>query len=159
MMDKFEKGLVFNFPKLGGVGPAEKFPDILSNSHVRENELLSVFTNATSEEIMRIKQAKAERLLRQAKLYNTYANFDMLEYLPGRNLDKILIDRLPSCSYVQEAANVVITGVAGTGKSFVARALSVQACNEGWRTRIFNLRALLKELDTLDKVQQKYFIQ
>ena len=70
----------------------------------------------------------------------------MLEYLPGRNLDKTLIDRLTSCSYVQEAANVVITGAAGTGKSFVARALGVQACNEGWRTRIFNLRALLKEL-------------
>lgn len=100
---------------------------------------------------MRIKQAKAERLLKHAKLYNTYANLDMLEYLPGRNLDKTLIDRLTSCSYVQEAANVVITDAAGTGKSFVARALGVQACTEGWRTRIFNLRALLKELDTLDK--------
>lgn len=151
MMNEFEKGLVFNFSKLGCVGLAEKLADIFSNMHVREDELLSVLTNATSEEIMRIKQAKAERLLRQAKLYNTYANLDMLEYLPGRNLDKTLIDRLTSCSYVQEAANVVITGAAGTGKSFVARALGVQACNEGWRTRIFNLRALLKELDTLDK--------
>ena len=151
MMNEFEKGLVFNFSKLGCVGLSEKLADIFSSTHVREDELLSVLTNATSEEIMRIKQAKAERLLRQAKLYNTYANLDMLEYLPGRNLDKTLIDRLTSCSYVQDAANVVITGAAGTGKSFVARALGVQACNEGWRTRIFNLRALLKELDTLDK--------
>lgn len=132
MMDKFEKGLVFNFPKLGGVGPAEKFPDILSNSHVRENELLSVFTNATSEEIMRIKQAKAERLLRQAKLYNTYANFDMLEYLLGRNIDKTLIDRLTSCSYVQEAANVVITGAAGTASHLLQElSMSKRAMKDG----------------------------
>ena len=152
-MNEFEKELVFNFSKLGCMGLAEKLADIFSNTHVREDELLSVLTDATSEEIMHIKQAKDERLLRQARLYNTYANLDMLEYLPlmGRNLDKTLIGRLTSCSYVQEAANVVITGAAGKGKSFVARALGVQACNEGWRTRIFNLRALLKELDTLDK--------
>lgn len=151
MMNEFEKGLVYNFSKLGCVGLAEKLTDIFSNTHVRESELLSVLTAATSDEIIRIKQAKAERLLRQAKLYNTYANLDMLEYIPGRNLDKMLIDRLTSCSFVEEAANIVITGAAGTGKSFIARALGVQACNEGWRTRIFNLRALLKELDTLDK--------
>ena len=65
MMNEFEKGLVFNFSKLGCVGLSEKLADIFSNTHVREDELLSVLTNATSEEIMRIKQAKAERLLRR----------------------------------------------------------------------------------------------
>ena len=42
--------------------------------------------------------------------------------------------------------NVVITGAAGTGKTFLSKALAVQACNEGYRTRIFNLRAMLKDL-------------
>ena len=109
MMNEFEKGLVYNFSKLGCMGLAEKLTDIFSNTHVREGELLSVLTTATGDEIIRIKQAKAERLLRQAKLYNTYANLDMIEYLPGRNIDKTLIDRLTSCSFVEEAANIVIT--------------------------------------------------
>ena len=33
----------------------------------------------------------------------------------------------------------------------IALALGIQACNEGYRTRIFNLRALLKDLDLRDK--------
>lgn len=70
-MNEFEKELVFNFSKLGCMGLAEKLADIFSNTHVREDELLSVLTDATSEEIMHIKQAKDERLLRQARLYNT----------------------------------------------------------------------------------------
>ena len=68
---------------------------------------------------MRIKQAKAERLLRQASLFNTYANVDLLEYIPERNIDKALIDRLCSCAYIDEAVNVIVTGAAGTGKSFI----------------------------------------
>ena len=151
MMNEFESGLVYSFEKLGCKGLAEKLSGIFSSTHVRDSELLSVLTAATSEEIVRIKQAKAERLLRQASLFNTYANVDLLEYIPERNIDKALIDRLCSCAYIDEAVNVIVTGAAGTGKSFIARALGVQACNEGFRTRILNLRALLKDLELRDK--------
>ena len=91
MMNEFESGLVYNFEKLGCKGLAEKLSGIFSSTHVRDSELLSVLTAATSEEIVRIKQAKAERLLRQASLFNTYANVDLLEYIPERNIDKALI--------------------------------------------------------------------
>ena len=151
MMNEFESGLVYNFEKLGCHGLAEKLTDIFSTTHVREADLLSVLTTATSEEIIRIKQERATRLLKQASLYNTYANVDMLEYSPERKLDRTLIDRLITCDYIKEAANVILAGAAGTGKSFIARALGVQACNEGYRTRIFNLRALLKDLEIRDK--------
>lgn len=46
---------------------------------------------------------------------------------------------------------MIITGAAGTGKSFIAKALGVQACNEGFRTKVFHLRALLKDLELRDK--------
>ena len=151
MMNEFESGLVFNFEKLGCRGLSEKLSAIFSSTHVRDSDLLSVLTTATSEEIVRIRQERAERLLRQASLFNTYANLDLLEYVPERNIDKTLIDRLCSCAYIDEAANIIVTGAAGTGKSFIARALGVQACNEGYRTRIFNLRALLKDLELRDK--------
>ena len=119
MMNEFESRLVYNFEKLGCKGLAEKLSGIFSSTHARDSELLSVLTAATSEEIVRIKQAKAERLLRQASLFNTYANVDLLEYIPDRNIDKALIDRLCSCAYIDEAVNVIVTGAAGTGKSFI----------------------------------------
>lgn len=80
MMNEFESGLVYNFEKLSG---------IFSSTHVRDSELLSVLTAATSEEIVRIKQAKAERLLRQASLFNTYANVDLLEYIPEQTSTRL----------------------------------------------------------------------
>ena len=58
---------------------------------------------------------------------------------------------MASCSYIDECINVVITGAAGTGKTFISRALGVQACNEGYRTRIFYLRELLKDMAFRDR--------
>ncbi len=75
----------------------------------------------------------------------------MLEYNPNRNLDKTLVERLSTCDYINEGANIIIVGAAGTGKTFLAKALAVQACNEGFRTRLFNLRAMLRELVEREK--------
>ena len=145
MLNNYEKGLIYNFRQLGCNGLADRLDNVFSSKHVTSSELLSVLTNATEEEFLYQKKAKAERLLKQAGLLNAYANLDLLEFLPERNLDKVLIDRMSSCSYI-ECINVVITGAAGTGKTFLSKALAVQACNEGYRTRIFNLRAMLKDL-------------
>lgn len=146
MLNNYEKGLIYNFRQLGCNGLADRLDNVFSSKHVTSSELLSVLTNATEEEFLYQKKAKAERLLKQAGLLNAYANLDLLEFLPERNLDKVLIDRMSSCSYIDECINVVITGAAGTGKTFLSKALAVQACNEGYRTRIFNLRAMLKDL-------------
>lgn len=146
MLNNYEKGLIYNFRQLGCNGLADRLDNVFSSKHVTSSELLSVLTNATEEEFPYQKKAKAERLLKQAGLLNAYANLDLLEFLPERNLDKVLIDRMSSCSYIDECINVVITGAAGTGKTFLSKALAVQACNEGYRTRIFNLRAMLKDL-------------
>ena len=146
MMNRYEQGLIFNFEKLGCPGLAAKLRSVFSSGHVRDTDLLKVLTDTTEEEILRIKHERAERLLRLASLQNAYANLDMVEYRPERNLDKTLVERLSSCDYIKEAANIIIVGAAGTGKTFLAKALAVQACNEGYRTRIFNLRALLRDL-------------
>lgn len=151
MMNQYEQGLVFNFEKLGCIGLATKLSNVFSLGHVRDEDLLKVLTDTTEEEIIRIKQERAGRLLRFASLQNAYANLDMIEYSSDRNLDKSLVDRLSSCDYIKEAANIIIVGAAGTGKTFLAKALAVKACNEGFRTRIFPLRGLLRDLSEREK--------
>lgn len=150
MMNKYENDLVCNFRQLGCPGLAERLGDIFSSRHVKGDDLLKVLANTTEEEYLRLKQLKGERLLKLAGLLNTYANLDIIEYLPERALDATLIERLASCAYINEGANVVITGAAGTGKTFIARALGVQACKEGYRTRIVSLRGMLKDLSERD---------
>ena len=151
MMNKYEQGLVYNFEKLGCYGLAAKLRNVFSSGHVRDEDLLKVMTDTTEEEILRIKHERADRLLHLASLQNAYANLDMIEYKPERNLDRTLVERLSTCDYIGEAANIIIVGAAGTGKTFLAKAFAVQACNEGYRTRIFNLRALLRDLLERDR--------
>ena len=105
MLNNYEKGLIYNFRQLGCNGLADRLDNVFSSKHVTSSELFSVLTNATEEEFLYQKKAKAERLLKQAGLLNAYANLDLLEFLPERNLDKVLIDRMSSCSYIDECIN------------------------------------------------------
>jgi hypothetical protein len=78
MMNQYEQGLVFNFEQLGCKGLAEKLTGVFTTGHVRDEDLLKVLTSTTEEEILRLKQERAEKLLSCAGLKNTYANLDMM---------------------------------------------------------------------------------
>lgn len=54
-----------------------------------------------------------------------------------KNFDKILIDRLSTCYFNRENTNVIIYGATGTGKTFLTKALGVQACNEALKQEIY----------------------
>ena len=151
MMNTHEQGLVDNLNNLGCKGLALKLKAIFDTQHVKNEDLLGLLSNTSSEEVLRIRQEKAERLLVKAKLLHSYANLDILEYNPERKLDKALIDRLSSCDFIRNSSNIIITGAAGTGKTFLAKALAVKACYEGFRTKIFHLRHLMRLLVALEK--------
>lgn len=154
MMTKHEEELVLNLRSLGCNGYADKLNTVFSSSHVTEKELLGVLTDKASEEVVEEKQKKAEVRLKQSGLFNTYANLDLLEYSPERQIDKILIDRLSTCDYITQAGNVIITGASGTGKTFIAKALGVKACEENIRVKVCNSRMLIKELAALNKNEE-----
>lgn len=154
MMTKHEEELVMNLKDLGCTGYADKLSDVFSTSHVTEKELLGILTDKASEEVVEVKQRKAEMRLRQSGLINTYANLDILEYTPDRQIDKVLIDRLSTCDYINQSANVIITGASGTGKTFIAKALGVKACEENIRVKVCNSRMLIRELSALNKNEE-----
>lgn len=151
MMTENEKGLIGSLESLGCKGLAERLEKFFDTKHVSAENLMELLAFESSEEVVRIKQIRAERLLKRAGLFNTYANIDLLEYSPERHLDKILVERLSSCDFIRDYSNVIIVGAAGTGKTFLARALAVNACNNGIRTNIYGLRSLLRELAIREK--------
>lgn len=73
------------------------------------------------------------RRLREAKLKLSQACVEDIDYPAQRGLDKALIRQLATCSWVHGHQNVLVTGLAGTGKSFIACALANQACRNGYR--------------------------
>jgi DNA replication protein DnaC len=73
------------------------------------------------------------RALKEAKLRIGSACVEDIDYPARRELDKATIRQLASCRWVAEHQNVVITGMTGTGKTYVACALAQQACRNGYR--------------------------
>lgn len=63
-----------------------------------------------------------------------------------RGLDKAQILRLGSCQWIAEHLNVLITGKAGVGKTFLACALAHKACREGYTALYLRVPRLFRSL-------------
>ncbi len=146
-----EQQLVLNFEKLGAEGISMSLLEAFSSPSKQHVPFIEVLLEATHAELEKRRSSRADRLLKRAKLHNTVAHLDEIEYRPERNLDKILIDRLSTCEYIAACSNVIIVGAAGTGKTYLSRALARQACEYGYRTRVVSYSLLLRELSHLNR--------
>jgi DNA replication protein DnaC len=95
------------------------------------------------------------RSLKEAKLKLSQACVEDIDYSPRRELDRAVIRQLATCRWVDEHQNVVITGMTGTGKTYLACALAQQACRKGFRALYRRVSRLLDEL-TLARADGSY---
>lgn len=85
-------------------------------------------------------------LIKKASYADTQASVENIEYIAERHLDREQILRLASCSYIQEARNVIILGATGAGKTFLACSLGVAANRNFCAARYLRLPDLLVEI-------------
>lgn len=83
--------------------------------------------------------------LRKAKLREQAAIED-INWRAKRSLDKRQVLRLASCQWVADHLNVLITGKAGVGKTFLACAFGHKACREGYTTLYLRIPRLFRDL-------------
>jgi DNA replication protein DnaC len=86
------------------------------------------------------------RSLKEAKLKLSCACIEDIDYSARRELDRAVVRQLASCHWVKEHQNIVITGMTGTGKTYVACAFAQQACRQGYRALYRRAPRLLDEL-------------
>lgn len=84
--------------------------------------------------------------LREAKLKLSQACVEDIDYPAKRELDKAVIRQLAGCRWVQEHQNVLVTGLTGTGKTYLACALVNQACRKGYRALYYRASRLFDDL-------------
>jgi DNA replication protein DnaC len=89
---------------------------------------------------------RLSRLLKEAKLRLSQASVEAIDYPVRRELDKAVVRQLASCRWVHEHQNVIVTGMTGTGKTFVACALAQQACRKGFSATYRRASRLFDEL-------------
>ena len=74
------------------------------------------------------------------------ASMEDVNYRHPRQLDRSLMRSLASCDWVRQHHNIIITGPAGIGKSYLCCALLEKACRQGFTARYTSAPKLFRQL-------------
>lgn len=90
-------------------------------------------------------ERKLSRRLQTAKLRYP-ASFEDIDFKVARGLDRQVVLSLGSGRWIEEHQNLLVSGPTGTGKSFLACALSERACRRGFTAVYLRTSRLLQDL-------------
>lgn len=91
------------------------------------------------------KRNRDARLIKGAH-FRYHSFLEELNYDSTRGLSKVEVMNLASGEYIRRGISVLITGPAGTGKSYLASALGHHACLTGFKVRYYGMQKLFEEI-------------
>ena len=124
-MDLYEKLKSMKFS-----GMAEELRIQLENPNSDLESFQNRFEKLVTAEWNLRYNKKFERYLKKAKLKIPGATFDEKLYVSDRQLDIPTIEKLNTCTWIDEGRNLVVTGMTGTGKTYYVNALAVAALKQ-----------------------------
>ena len=92
--------------------------------------------------------SSVKRLTQRARLRFPAAEPGEMIY-EGRGIDGVLVREALTCQFMDRAANVIVEGCTGTGKSYLACCMAKQTCRIRRSARYIRLPDLLMERDEL----------
>jgi DNA replication protein DnaC len=96
-------------------------------------------------ELLDRERRATDRRIRQAKFPVT-KSLDSFDFLAIPSLNKSLVLELARSEFLLRKENVLLLGNSGTGKTHIALALGLAACQGGYRVRFITASALVSEL-------------
>lgn len=125
---------------------ARQFREQLNNPQLASMSFEDRFSILVDAEWSTRKSNHLKHLIRNAGYAIPGASIEDIEYLPERKLDKAQILRLASCTYIQEAHNIILLGATGVGKTYLACALGMAANRNFYTSKYIRLPDLLVEI-------------
>jgi DNA replication protein DnaC len=114
------------------------------------NEITAETHEAFLFELLK-REVENREVVRKKRLLRA-ANFDVIKTFEGYIFDNIQIpstiteEDIKTAEFVGRKENLILYGPVGTGKSHLATAIGVEACNQGKRVRFFRTAALFNQL-------------
>ena len=92
-------------------------------------------------------QRKLNRLIGQANFKPEGACLENVRYATTRGVEKRDLMAFTTPAWIQGAHNLILTGATGTGKTYLAEAIGLQACQLGYSVRKLRYKTLFEELN------------
>lgn len=126
-------------------GMAETYHQSLKE-HLYQDYTLDQFTALLIDQEWEERQnRRIKSLVKQASFRSQISTHD-IDYTTSRNLDKNQIERLLGLNFLKQAENIIFTGPTGVGKSHLAQAIGIAACQMLYKVRYYNTARLMEEV-------------
>lgn len=137
--------LIEQLKGLGLHGMAEALGDLFKLPVQKRPSLEMAAEKLIENEIRSRDAARTARLLKAAKLK---MNVLVESVITGadRNFTNEQLTMLADCSFVRRGKNLLLTGLTGSGKTYLACALGHQACTLGLKTLYLNMNRFIEDL-------------
>ncbi len=122
-----------------GKSLVNNYPQITANSH---EEFLAKLLQM---ELKSREMARNNRLIRTAN-FDTYKTFQDYTFDHIQIPPNLTIEGLKQCEFIDKKENLIFYGTVGTGKSHLATALGIAACDKGKKVKFYRTAALVNDL-------------
>lgn len=135
-------------------GMSQTYQEDLHTGQLTQYTLAEYLAKLTDEEWEYRQNRKMTNLKRSANLREPAHPLN-IDYTIERQLDKGVIQRLLTLTFLQQGENIIITGLTGTGKSYIAQAIGTKACEMLHRTMYYSM-STLTDTAASNKIQGNY---
>jgi len=128
-------------------GMADAFAELAAQDRSRELDHAEWLGLLIDREIANRGTKRFQARLRAARLRQSQASIEDVDYRTPRQLDKAVFQQLASSRWIAEHRNLAICGPCGIGKSWLACALAQKACRDGHTVYYVRVPRLFADLE------------
>lgn len=121
---------------------SSQFTELCSEATPKQAEFVLILL---TEELKLREANKKHRLIKRAG-FPTYKTFENYAYNCVRLPSGLARDELENVTFIPEKKNLVMYGPVGIGKTHMAIAVGIKACNLGYKTRFYTVTELVFKL-------------
>lgn len=126
---------------------AQSFENHLSRGDLRGVSSEDFFALLVEEEYRARDAKKLARLIASANFKPEGACLENITVNATRNIQKKDLFQFTTATWIKQAHNIVITGPTGCGKTYLAEAIGLSACKQGFGTKKIRFKKLFDEIN------------